>query len=112
MLSNLLKLYSFKPFSSMFLEDFVKRTWEEKAHVIHEDMIFVGNSSLTKALPSLLYRYPVYYGKPMPSMFSTSKWKALMKALDIDPKVDPDLLYVWGGPVEVVDEKGGALRKG
>lgn len=111
MLSELLKIYTYHPFESIQLENFVKKVWSKKSQEIHEEMIFVGNAKLMSSLPSLLCRYPVYYGRPMTSMYSERKLSKVLKGCPKETEIDESQRYVWGGPVDVMDENGKCLRK-
>jgi len=100
---DLTSVYTFAPFSSKPHEDFVVKEWEEYKQWYVKNMIFVGNCTLEEALPSLLYRYPVYYGKPQTAFYSQARLRRLFDPAKIK-SVNPSIRYVWGGPVVLCDK--------
>lgn len=96
-LDQLLKVYTFPPFGSKAMECFVRKEWEKKgSKAFHEPLIVeIGSSPTAKALKdSLLYRYPVYFGRPMKDFYA----KTLVRSSLIE-KVDPSVRYVLAGKV-------------
>lgn len=103
MLSRLIDTYTFRPFESMEMEEFVRKEWETNRE--KHDILYLRvslDASHKKVNESLFYRYPVYFGKPMRGYYSQSKLETLMNITKI-PKVDPSVRYILGGQVSLRD---------
>lgn len=123
LLQNLISVYTFQPFVTKDMEEWVKHVWKLKNKRIHNNMIYAGNVSFQTAKKSLLYRYPVYYGYLLfekidiyrfASLYPPSKESEknghINSVINKVMRVNPFHRYVWGGPVYVRTKSGKSIR--